>query len=140
MRRKPRNEIDGQFTGCDDDRMWTRLLVFATVLTLAGCQFSSDTLNLTGGERSMCQVHNKKMTVAKVKLTYGLPSQTPLTMARVRQFPHAEEPRNMGCCMRSQKFGRTYVCPDCSTAREAWLATNQTPIEDSDPDAEPAEK
>jgi hypothetical protein len=93
-------------------------------LLTAGCGTPSDTLDLYRGQPATCEVHGQRMQVQKVGLTYGIQPQTPLTTARSRQFPHADEPHNAGCNNLGHRYGHVYVCAGCEKARQVWHRKN----------------
>ncbi len=103
------------------------LLVPAIAITVA-VVVQLNTLDLTKGRQSKCQVHKVLMSPALVDLTYGIRYDTPMDAARLALFPHADEPYDTRSCIGTpQRNARVFVCPACTKARSAWLEGNAVP-------------
>jgi len=96
-----------------------------TAAILAGCASSRRVHDLTVNHSATCAIHKLAMTQKRVTETYGMKVRlSPMDLARPALFPHADEPYDTGACMRCHRFARIWVCPRCSEARTAWLATH----------------
>jgi hypothetical protein len=73
----------------------------------------------------MCEVHGRPMPTRAVRVVYGLRrglKQSPAYLAARRmQFPHCDDWANGGCMVRELRSRDKPICPECVTARNAYL-------------------
>ena len=106
--------------------MYIRNISFLFVVTLLCLGCTTDPLDLTKDQSSVCEIHGVPMTKKSVPIVYGMlrPDRRTEAMAQVSQhsFPHAQEWINGGCCggFGSPQHAFLYVCAECKQAMAKW--------------------
>jgi hypothetical protein len=119
---------------CARQFMKTTLILIILTVLVVGCskppkgETVVDNPRGLSKEQAVCEVHNAKMELKEVDISYGEPRDNEWTGdTEHRLFPHWREYSIGGCEIseNSPKTVKAYVCADCKKACEKWKAENK---------------